>query len=297
MSSQNEEIDRMNYQSPQSVKEAVGLLNADKNAYVLAGGTDLLVRLRFGQIMPSVIVDIKKIDGMRTITQEGNRFRIGAAVSGAEISEHPDLCAAWPGVVEAIDLIGSTQIQGRATAVGNLCNAGPAADAVPALVAAGAVVQIFGPNGAREVPVEDIPVGPGQTSLEQGELVTSLFLPVPSANCADAYLRFIPRTEMDIAVVGCAVSLAVDDGGTIVQARVSLGAVAPTVLLIKEAANAIIGTLLDDAALDALSAAASAAANPITDKRGTIAFRKDVSGVLARRAAKIAYSRATGEKK
>ena len=286
----------MNYQSPQSVKEAVGLLAADKNAYVLAGGTDLLVRLRFGQIMPSIIVDIKKIDGMRSITQDGNGFRIGAAVSGAEMKEHPGLCAAWPGVVEAIDLIGSTQIQGRATAVGNLCNAGPAADAVPALVAAGAAVQIFGPDGARDVAVENIPLSPGKNCLAQGELVTSLFLPVPDVNSADAYLRFIPRTEMDIAVVGCAVSLTVDNGGTIVQARVSLGAVAPTVLLIKEAASAIIGTRLDDAALDALSAAASAAAKPITDKRGTIAFRKDVSGVLAHRAAKIAYSRATGEK-
>tara|TARA_R110002072_G_scaffold3397_1_gene24887 strand:+ start:1553 stop:2413 length:861 start_codon:yes stop_codon:yes gene_type:complete len=284
----------MNYQSPRSVEDAVALLVADENARVLAGGTDLLVRLRLGHIAPSAIVDIKHIDGMREITQEDGGFRIGAAVTGAEMSEHVSLSAAWPGVVEATDLIGSTQVQGRATAVGNLCNAGPAADSVPALVAAGATVRIAGPNEMRDVAVQDIPTGPGKTSLAQGELITSFFLPPRPANSADAYLRFIPRTEMDIAVVGCAISLTLDDGGTITQSRVSLGAVAPKVLLIKKAAEAIIGTQLDDATLDLLASIASAAAEPIDDKRGTISFRKDVSGVLARRAAKIAYTRAEG---
>lgn len=282
----------MNYETPRSVEDAVALLAADQNARVLAGGTDLLVRLRAGQIAPSAIIDIKRIDQMRTITQEDNGFRIGAAVTGAEMSEHADLKAAWPGVVEATDLIGSTQVQGRATAVGNLCNAGPAADSVPALVAACATVRIAGPKGMRDAAVEDIPTAPGKTSLARGEFITSFFLPSRPANSADAYLRFIPRTEMDIAVVGCAVSLTLDAGGTITTARVSLGAVAPKVLLIQEAADAIIGTQLDDAALEALASVASAAAKPIDDKRGTIAFRKDVSGVLARRAAKIAYARA-----
>lgn len=286
----------MQFQSPRSVEDAVALLAADANARVLSGGTDLLVRLRLGHIAPSAIVDIKKIDGMRSITREDGGFRIGAAVSGAEMSEDADLCAAWPGVVEATDLIGSTQIQGRATAVGNLCNAGPAADSVPALVAARATVRIAGPSGTRDVAVEDIPTAPGKTSLAAGEFVTSLFLPAPSATGGDCYLRFIPRTEMDIAVVGCGVSLDVDGSGTITQARVALGAVAPTVLLVDDAAKAIIGTKLDEAALDALAAAASAAANPIEDKRGTVAFRKDVSGVLAQRAAEIAYSRAKGAK-
>lgn len=286
----------MQFQSPRSIEDAVALLAADANARVLSGGTDLLVRLRLGHIAPSAIVDIKKIEGMRAITREDGGFRIGAAVSGAEMSEDADLCAAWPGVVEATDLIGSTQIQGRATAVGNLCNAGPAADSVPALVAARATVRIAGPSGTRDVPVEDIPTAPGKTSLATGEFVTSLFLPAPSASGGDCYLRFIPRTEMDIAVVGCGVSLDVDSSGTITQAYVALGAVAPTVLLVQEAAKAIIGTQLDETALDALAAAASAAANPIDDKRGTIEFRKEVSGVLAQRAAKIAYSRAKGVK-
>jgi CO/xanthine dehydrogenase FAD-binding subunit len=286
----------MDYQSPQSVEDAVAILAADQNARILAGGTDLLVRLRMGQISPSAIVDIKQIEGMRTISHQDGGFRIGAAVTGAEMSEHTGLGNAWPGVVEATDLIGSTQVQGRATAVGNLCNAGPAADSVPALVAAGATVRVAGPNGTRDVAAEDFATGPGKTSLAQGEFVTSLDLPSRPANSADAYLRFIPRSEMDIAVVGCAVSHTLDDSGMITNARVSLGAVAPTVLLVKEAAEAIIGTQLDDAALDALATAASAAANPIDDKRGTIAFRKDVSGVLARRSAKIAYSRAKESK-
>jgi len=225
-----------------------------------------------------------------TRTSDGG-WCIGVAVSGAEMSEHADLVADWPGVVEAMDLVGSTQIQGRATLTGNLCNGSPAADSVPAMMAAAATVSVTGPNGAREVTVEDIPTAPGKTSLAKGEVVTAVNLPARGSAGGDAYLRFIPRTEMDIAVVGCAVNLSVEEG-RITSARVSLGAVAPTVLLVADAAAAIIGTDLDDAALDQLAAAASAACNPINDKRGTIKFRTHVAGVLARRAAKIAYDRA-----
>ena len=290
----NEGVIAMQFQSPLSVEDAVAFLADDQNARILSGGTDLLVRLRLGHIAPSKIVDIKKIEGMRSITREDSGFRIGAAVSGAEMNENHDLYLAWPGVVEAAGLIGSTQIQGRATIVGNLCNAGPAADSVPALVAASATARIAGPSGVRDVLVQDIPIAPGQTSLKIGELVTSIFLPAQPVNGSDAYLRFIPRTEMDIAVVGCGVSLKLDSAGTVVQARVALGAVAPTVLLVENAAEILIGTQLDDDALSALAEASSSVANPIDDKRGTIAFRKDVSGVLACRAAKIAYSRAKG---
>jgi carbon-monoxide dehydrogenase medium subunit len=210
------------------------------------------------------------------------------------MSENAALIADWPGVVEGTNLIGSTQIQGRCTMVGNLCNASPAADSVPAMVAAGAVARVVGPGGTRDVPVQDIPVAPGKTSLGKGELVASIFLPARPARSSDAYLRFIPRTEMDIAVVGCGVSLTLDEGGTCTDARVSLGAVAPTVLLVDEAAQALIGTKVDDAALEALAAAASAAAKPISDKRGTVEFRIHVAGVLARRAAEIAKKRAGG---
>jgi xanthine dehydrogenase FAD-binding subunit len=216
------------------------------------------------------------------------------AVSGAELGDHAALKADWPGVVEGMELVGSTQVQGRATLAGNLCNGSPAADSVPGLVAAGATVTVTGPNGSREVPVEDIPVGPGKTSLAPGELIAAITLPPRGAAGSDAYQRFIPRTEMDIAVVGCAVNLTLD-GDTIAEARIALGAVAPTVIRVPEAAAAITGTALDEAALDALATAARAAAKPISDKRGTAEFRTHVAGVLARRVAQVAYARAKGE--
>jgi carbon-monoxide dehydrogenase medium subunit len=231
---------------------------------------------------------------MRRITAEDGGFRIGAAVAGAELSEHPDVRKSWPGVVEAVDLIGSTQIQGRASMVGNLCNASPAADSVPAMIAADASVRIVGPGGSRDLPVEDVVTGPGRTALKDGEIVASVFLPARPARSGDAYLRFIPRTEMDIAVVGAGVSLVLGEDGLCTAARVGLGAVAATPLLVNEAASALIGTKVDDAALEKLGAAASAACRPIDDKRGTIEYRTKVAGVLARRAAAIALQRARG---
>lgn len=283
----------MQFHQPDTFEEASRLLAAETGtARVLAGGTDVLVQLRSDIVVPDTLVDIKHIDGVKEIVAENGGWRIGAAVSGAELSEHPGVKADWPGIVEALDLVGSTQIQGRCTLTGNLCNASPAADSVPAMIAAGAVVSITGPNGTREAKVEEIPVGPGKTSLSPGEIISSVFLPARGANGGDAYLRFIPRTEMDIAVVGASVSMSVE-GGKVASARVALGAVAPTALLVKDAAAAIIGTSLDDAALEKLAAAASAACNPISDKRGTIEFRTKVAGVLACRAAKIAFERAT----
>lgn len=285
----------MIYEVPETVDSAVALLSgATGSTRILAGGTDLLVQMKSGAVEPDLVVDIKRIDGMKSITQEDGGWRIGAAVSGAEMGEHDALCADWPGVVEAMELIGSTQVQGRATLAGNLCNASPAADSVPAMVAAGALVRVAGPDGVRDIPAEDIPVSPGKTSLAKGEFVTSVFLPPRPAKSGDAYLRFIPRTEMDIAVVGVGVSLTLDDAGTCTAARVGLGAVAATVLVVEDAAAALIGSKVDDAALDKLAAAASAACKPIDDKRGTIAFRTHVAGVLAKRAAKIALERAKG---
>ncbi len=283
----------MRYETPETLDAAVAwLAGADGVSRVLAGGTDLLVQLRAGMIEPALVVDIKRIDEMRTIAAEDGGFRVGAAVTGAELGEHAALKAAWPGVVEATELIGSTQIQGRATMGGNLCNASPAADAVPALIAAGAMVSVAGPNGRRDVPVEQIATGPGQTSLTKGEIAVSILLPARPPRSSDAYLRFIPRTEMDIAVVGAGVCLTLNEDGTCGAARVSLGAVAEVPLLVAEAADALIGTKVDDAALEALAAAASAACRPIDDKRGTKEYRIKVAGVMARRAAAIARDRA-----
>ncbi|WP_317057423.1 FAD binding domain-containing protein [Roseovarius rhodophyticola] len=283
----------MRYHAPATLEDATQLLGSDLgDCRILAGGTDLLVRMRSGFAEPDNILDIKRIDGMRDITAEDGGWRLGAAVSGAEMGEHAGLTADWPGVVEAAGLIGSTQIQGRCTVVGNLCNASPAADSVPALVAARATARIAGPNGTRDIPVEDVPTGPGKTSLAKDEFVASVFLPARPDTSGDAYLRFIPRTEMDIAVVGCGLSLTLDGDGTCTDARVALGAVGPKVIIVEDAAKALMGTKVDEAALDALAAACSAAATPIADKRGTVEFRTHVSGVLAKRAAKIAASRA-----
>jgi carbon-monoxide dehydrogenase medium subunit len=283
----------MKYEAPDTVEAAVGLLSsAQGTARVLAGGTDLLVQSRAGMVEPDLVVDIKRIAGMDAITEEDGGFRIGAAVSGAQLGEHDGVKAAWPGVVEGVELIGSTQVQGRATMIGNLCNGSPAADSVPAMIAAGATVHVVGPDGSRDAAVEEVVTGPGKLSLSKGELIASVFLPKPEAHSSDAYLRFIPRTEMDIAVVGAGVALTLDDSGTVSAARVALGAVAPTALLVDACAQAIVGTTLDDAALENLAAAASAACNPIDDKRGTIKYRTKVAGVLARRAAVIAKARA-----
>ena len=282
----------MRYEAPETVESAAALLaGATGDARVLAGGTDLLVQMRSDIVDPALIVDIKKIAETRTITEERGGWRIGAAVTGAELKEHPRLKQVWPGVVEAANLIGSTQVQGRATLGGNLCNGSPAADSVPALIAAGAVATLGGPRGRRDLPVEDVMLGPRKLALTKGELVVSFLLPPRPPRSSDAYLRFIPRTEMDIAVVGAGVSLTVDEGGTITAARVSLGAVAPRVLLVREAAAAIVGSRLDREAQDRLEAAARAACAPIDDKRGTIDFRIQVAGVLARRAALIALDR------
>lgn len=281
----------MDYQTPTSAEDATRLLSQE-GAQILAGGTDLLVRLRSGMTSPATIVDIKQVPNLRGISRDAKGWRIGAATSCAEIGEHAELVAAWPGVVEALQLIGSTQIQGRATLGGNLCNASPAADSVPALIAAGAMCEVVGANGQREVPVEKIVTGPGKNSLARGEFVLGFRLPDSPKRSGDAYLRLIPRSEMDIAVVGAAVALELDAKGTCTSARVALGAVAPTQLLVEDAAKALVGTSVDDAALEKLASAASAACKPIDDKRGTVAYRVKVAGVLAKRAARIAYERA-----
>lgn len=286
----------MRYIRPLSMEDAVGLMSGSAGtAAILAGGSDLLVRMKGGFIEPDLIVDIKAIDGLGDVRETAEGFRIGAAVPCAALGENAALKKAWPGVVEAAKLIGSKQVQGRCTIVGNLCNASPAADSVPALVAAGAKASIAGPNGRRIVAVETVPTAPGRTSLAKGEIIEAILLEKPAARSGDAYQRFIPRTEMDIAVVSAGLKLTLGADGTIASARVALGAVAPTVLLVQEAAAALVGTRLDEAALERLAEACSRACRPIDDKRGTIEFRKKVAGVLARRVAAVAYTRAGGK--
>ena len=286
-------MSQLDYIAPTSAEEAVrALAGAGGRAMTLSGGTDLLVQVRAGRVRPDLIIDLKRIPGAIGVRQEAGGFVIGGATCGAVLGEHQALSRAWPGVVEAANLIGSTQVQGRASLAGNLCNASPAADSVPAMIAARATCVVVGPSGQREIPVEAIAVSPGKTSLALGEFVLEIRLPARPARSSDAYLRNLPRTEMDIAVVGAGVNLTLDASGVCTAARVSLGAVAPTALLVPDAAAAIVGSRLDEAALERLDAAARAACRPISDKRGTAEFRTKIAGVLARRAALIAYSRA-----
>jgi carbon-monoxide dehydrogenase medium subunit len=284
-------MQEVEYDAPVSIDDAVALL-ARSDSQVLAGGTDLLVQMRAVPPRHQRLVDVKRIPELGQISLDSSGLRLGSAVSCWEISQHKGLRESYPGLVEAAELIGSIQIQGRATLGGNLCNASPAADTIPALIALGAECAIVGPDGSRSASVEDFVTGPGQTILASAELLVEFRIPPPPERSADAYLRFIPRGEMDIAVVGAGVALTLDADGSCTEARVALGAVAPTPLCVDSAAAALVGTRIDEAALERAAAAASQAANPIDDKRGTADYRRHVAGVLTRRAAGIAAGRA-----
>jgi CO/xanthine dehydrogenase FAD-binding subunit len=279
------------YAAPTSLAQAMQSLHGSSDAKILAGGTDLLVQMKLGIRQPELIVDIKHIPELMEFTLGNQGLRLGAAVPGAIVNDHANVGRIYPGFVEALGLIGSSQVQGRCSAGGNLCNASPAADSVPALMVNRAMCNIVSPGGTRTVAVENFNTGPGKNCLELGEILVSIDIPLPAPRSSDAYLRFIPRTEMDIAVAGAAVALSLDAGGVCTAARVAIGAVAPTALLVPAAAEALIGSKLDDAALLKAAAAASAASSPISDKRGTAEYRKKVVGVLVRRAALIAKAR------
>jgi carbon-monoxide dehydrogenase medium subunit len=277
--------------APHSLSEAKGLLSDGAIASVLAGGTDLLVGVRLGTRSPERVVDLKKIPELTAINVDAEAVQIGAAASAFSILHDSDVPTFFPGLAQALDLIGSTQIQGRCSAGGNLCNASPAADSIPALIANGAHCLITGPAGDHQMRVEDFVLGPGRNALKEGELLVALILPRPSSQTADAYLRLTPRTEMDIAVAGVGVSLTLDDDGICTAARVSIGAVAPTALLVEAAGVALVGTKLEESAIEAAVAAAREAACPIADKRGTAEYRTHVVGVLVARAIAQAQAR------
>jgi len=282
------------YEAPTSIPEAIALIQADPAASVMAGGTDLLVQLRAGVKQPSAFIDIKRIPELTRFSIDADGLRLGAAVCAAELGESAEFKRLWPGLAEAVALIGSTQIQGRSSLGGNLCNASPAADTPCSLIVNHAECVIAGPAGERTTPVEQFVLSPGKTVLGRGEFLVAIRLPRPKPHSADAYLRLTPRSEMDIAVVGSAVSLTLDTHGVCTAARVALAAVAPTPLLVPDAAAALIGSRLDDSALTSAAVAASAAARPIDDKRGTIAYRRQIAGVLTRRAVAIACRRVKG---
>ena len=283
------------YEAPDSIDGAISLLaNADIPAKILAGGTDLIIQTNRSTEESRLLVDVKKIAGMLDANLSADGLDLGPSMSCAEFTSRDDIQKVFPGLVEAAYLIGSTQVQGRASIGGNLCNSSPAADTIPALLVNGAQCVIVGPSGERTVAAEDFMTGVGQNCMVKGELLKMIHLPAPAAKTSDAYLRFIPRTEMDIAVAGAGVSVTVDDSGICTAARVAIGAVSPTARLVSEAADALIGTMLDEDALQAAATAASDASSPITDRRGTAEYRKQIVGVLVKRAAKIAATRAKG---
>ena len=282
------------YEAPRTLDEAIRLMSTEPDAAPLAGGTDLLIQFRAGSKAPSSFVDLKRIPELTQLTIDDRGLRLGAATPASDIGADGEVQRLWPGLAESVRLIGSTQIQGRGSVGGNLCNGSPAADTTCALIVNQAQCIIVGPAGERRIAAEAFCTGPGRTVLGSGELLVTIQIPRPAARTGDAYLRLIPRTEMDIAVAGAAVSVTLDEAGVCRAARVAIGAVAPTALLLPEAAEALVGSRLTEEALRRAGEAASRAANPIDDKRGTVAYRRAVVGVLTRRAAAIAGDRARG---
>jgi carbon-monoxide dehydrogenase medium subunit len=287
----------IDYAAPKTVAEAVALLNdKGERARVLAGGTDLIVQLREYRREADLLVDIKRVPEANALEfQPGRGLTIGAAVPCHAIYENRQIAAAYAGLIDAVALVGGIQIQSRASVGGNLCNSSPAADTTPALIAHKTVCTIAGPKGTREVPVENFCTGPGRNVLTRGEFLVKLFVPSAPKQFGAAYLRFIPRNEMDIAVVGAGVAVTLDDSKKrCKEARISLGAVAPTPLLVQDASAALADGEVTDALIDKVAALAQAAAKPISDMRGDAEYRKHLVGVLTRRALKIALERARG---
>ena len=282
----------MKYFAPSTIEEAVGLLASEPGTRVFAGATDVIPQMRAGRPEPEGLVDLKRIERLVSVQRSDTMWTIGAAAPTAMLTANAELSAELPGLVEAAGLIGSDQVQSRSSLGGNLCNASPAADSVPALIVNGARAVIASGSGTRTVAVADVPIGPGRTSLAPGEFIIEIEVDRPPARTGDAYLRMIPRTEMDIAVVGVGVRVTLDEAGRCLSAAIVLGAVAPTVVRVGAAEAALVGSTINDETLAAVAAAASAACNPIDDKRGTIAYRRHVAGVLAKRAVTIAAQRA-----
>ena len=287
-------VRELQYSSPSSVDEAVEILaESSQDPRVLAGGTDLLIQLRAGVRQARHLVDVKRVPEMNVLHADARAgLRMGAAVPAALLVEHPAAGELYPGLVEAAALIGSDQIQNRATLAGNLCNASPAADTTPALLALGAACTIAGPNGRRELPAAEVVTAPGRTALAPGELVVEIRIPPPTRGSADAYQRLTPRREMDIAVVGVGARVTVDESGSCTDAQVALGAVGPRAFVADAVGQSLVGTNLEEDALQRAGALASQAAEPISDKRGTAAYRRHVAGVLTRRVVAEAARRA-----
>jgi len=285
------------YDAPATLAEAVAVFQEHNGrARPLAGGTDLIDHVRTGRLEPDVIVDVKQIPELNVLECSSDGLRLGAAVPCYKIYEHEQIQASYSAIADSCHIIGGIQIQNRATVGGNVCNASPAADASPSLIALEATCVIAGPQGTRELPVEEFFSGPGRNVLQPGELLVELKLPAPSQQSGSHYRRFIPRNEMDIAVVGVGAAVTLDEAGQLFErARVGLGAVAPTPLLVEEVDGLLQGQPVNEESIERAASAARSLAKPIDDMRGTVEFRKHVAGVLTRRVLWEAVARARGD--
>jgi CO/xanthine dehydrogenase FAD-binding subunit len=286
------------YMAPKGAEEVIALLaNKNGDARILCGGTDLLVQLREGRRKAGLVIDIKNIPELTQIKFDPeHELRIGAAAACSQICSDPNVIEHYPGLVDAIKLIGGVQIQNRASVGGNLCNASPAADAIPALIVHEASCNISELNGSRALPVEEFCVASGQNALQAGEFLTSISIPAPKERFGAHYLRFIPRNEMDIAVVGAGASVILDESGEgFISARIALGAVAPTPLFASDAGDFLSGKAVTRANIKEAARMAQSVARPITDLRGTAEHRKHLCAVLVERALEKAIERAGGQ--
>ena len=290
-------MEPFDFVSPTTIEEAVKTLaSSGDQARILAGGTDMLVQMRAGRRTAPLVVDIKGIPELNVLSYDASKgLTLGAAVPCYQIYQNETVAAAYPGLIDAAAMIGGIQIQGRATIGGNICNAAPSGDAIPAVIVLGGVCNIAGPNGTREMLAEDFCTAPGRNALENGEILVSISIPVPQPKSGANYQRFIPRNEMDIAVAGVGTAVQLDASGqNFVSARIALASVAPTPVLAKEAGDSLAGKAVSEEAIQQASELAQAAAKPISDMRGTIRQRTHLIGVLTRRSLNNAIERARG---
>lgn len=289
-------MQNFSYAKPHTIDEAIGILSEHgSSARLLAGGTDLIIKMRAGALSPGMVIDTKHIPELSELSLTEDGLLIGAAVSCRTIYEHPEIIKSYPALVDSTSLIGGIQIQGRASLGGNLCNAAPSADIIPTLIALGAEAQISGPGGDRSLPVEEFCTGPSENVLEEREMLVNVKIPAPQKNSGARFLRFIPRNEMDIAVANSAASVVLNPAGDqFVSARIAIGAVAPTPLFIEEAGNVLANKSISDENIHEAAMIAMNASQPINDMRGTVEHRKQLVKVLTVKAIHGAIDRAKG---
>ncbi len=282
---------------PTSVSDAVAILaQQGANARLLAGGTDLLIGMRVGRLTPGLVVDAKSIPELKEYAATGEGLHLGSAVTCRTLYDDPVVVAAYPALIESARIIGGLQTQGRASIGGNLCNAAPSGDGIPTLIVLGAVANVVGPDGERQIVVEDVCVAPGKTSLADNELLVSIDIPAAVANSGACFQRFIPRNEMDIAIASVASSVVLSgDGATFESARIALGAVGPTPIFAQAAGDLLSGKAVSNESIQQAADAAEAAATPINDMRGTIEQRNHLINVLTKRTLREAVARAKGK--